>query len=95
LTGRFFSAEEAERWGFVNRVVPPEHLLSEAQDMARQMLAGVPGTLVAYKRLLDDEAGVTFNEAIRMERAASVKHNSAVSRADIETRLDRLRHKGR
>ena len=55
LTGRFLPAEEAAARGFVNRVVAPEHLRSEAEAeaMARQMLAGVPETLVAYKRLLD------------------------------------------
>lgn len=91
LTGRFLSAEEAASWGFVNRVVAPEALRSEAEAMARQMLAGVPETLVAYKRLLDAEEGTTLDEALRIERAASLDNNTPVGRAEIEARLARLR----
>lgn len=91
LTGRFLSAEEAASWGFVNRVVAPEQLRSEAEAMARQMLAGVPETLVAYKRLLDAEEGTTLDEALRIERAASLANNVPVGRAEIDARLARLR----
>ena len=95
LTGRFLGADEALAWGFVNRVVPPEQLLPEAQAMARQMLAGVPEALVAYKQLLDAEAGTTLAEAVRIERAASLANNLPVSRAEIEARLAKLRRVGR
>ena len=95
LTGRFLGADEALAWGFVNRVVPPEQLLPEAQAMARQMLAGVPEALVAYKKLLDAEAGTTLAEAVRIERAASLANNLPVSRAEIEARLAKLRRVGR
>ena len=33
-TGRFMAGEEAERWGFYNRLVEPERLLAEAQELA-------------------------------------------------------------
>ena len=95
LTGRFLGADEALAWGFVNRVVPPEQLLPEAQAMARQMLAGVPAALVAYKQLLDAEAATTLTEAVRIERAASLANNLPVSRAEIDARLARLRRVGR
>ena len=91
LTGRFLDAEEALAWGFVNRVVAPERLRPEAEEMARQMLAAVPGALVAYKRLLDQGAGVPLDEAIRLERAASLANNLPVGRAEIDSRLARLR----
>lgn len=81
-------------WGLVNRMVAPQDLLSAAQDMARPMLAGDPQTLLAYKQLLDDEAGTTLLEAFELERAASLAHNSPVSRALIDARLLRLRKKG-
>ena len=91
LTGRFLGAEEAAAWGFVNRVVSPGQLLPEAEVMARQMLAGVPEALVAYKRLLDDEAATTLGDALRLERGASLANNTPVSRAEIDARLARLR----
>ena len=91
LTGRFLDASEALAWGLVNRVVAPEQLVPEACNMARQMLDGVPETLVAYKRLLDQEDSATLAEALQMERAASLATNRWVDRAEIDARLARLR----
>jgi enoyl-CoA hydratase/carnithine racemase len=91
FTGRFFSADEALAWGFVNRVVPAERLRAEAEALAREMCAGVPATLVAYKRLLDAEAGATLAEALRIEREASIANNAGVGRAAIDERLARLK----
>jgi len=34
LTGREFSAEEAERWGLVNLIVPAEEYLERALELA-------------------------------------------------------------
>ena len=93
FTGRFLGAEEAAAWGLVNRVVAPERLRAEAEAMARQMLAGVPETLVAYKRLLNQEAGTTLVDALRIERAASLAHNTPVGRDAIDARLAKLRRR--
>jgi enoyl-CoA hydratase len=95
LTGRFLGADEALAWGFVNRVVAPKQLRPEAEALARQMLAGVPEGLVAYKRLLDAEAGTTLTDALRIERAASLANNLPVGRAEIDARLAKLRRVGR
>ena len=95
LTGRFFDAQEALAWGLVNRVVPPERLLEEAQALARQMLANVPEGVVAYKRLLDTEAGLPLAEALAYERDAAQVANLDVSREDIDARLARLRRQSR
>ena len=94
LTGRFFSAKEASDWGLVNCAVEPADLMPRAQEMARQMLAGDPATLVAYKALLDDESGITLAEELQLERAASLLNNSPVSRTQIDARLRQLRNKG-
>ena len=91
FTGRFLGADEALAWGLVNRVVAPDRLRAAAEAMARQMLAGVPATLVAYKRLLDREAGTTLDDALRIERAASLAHNTAVGREAIDLCLAKLR----
>jgi len=37
LTGKFISAKQAEAWGLVNRVVPVEVYLTEAQKIAREI----------------------------------------------------------
>jgi len=95
LTGRFLGADEALAWGLVNRVVPPERLREEAEALARQMLANQPEGLVAYKKLLDDEAGLTLADAFKLERERSRAANVGVTRDEIDARLARLRHQNR
>ena len=91
LTGRFLGADEALAWGLVNHVVAADQLRPAAEALARQMLANVPETLRAYKRLLDDEAALPFEAALTLERATSVANNQAVGRDVILGRLARLR----
>jgi enoyl-CoA hydratase/carnithine racemase len=42
LTGRPFTAVEAERWGLVNTVVPPAELMGEALATARRIADNAP-----------------------------------------------------
>ncbi|MBL8347186.1 MAG: enoyl-CoA hydratase [Rubrivivax sp.] len=94
LTGRFLAADEALAWGLVNRVVPREQLLAEAQALARQMLANPADGVARYKRLLDEEAGLTEAQGFELERATSRAANAGVTREEIESRLARLRRQG-
>jgi enoyl-CoA hydratase len=87
LTGRFLGADEALAWGFVNHVVPPDQLMVKAESIARQMAAAVPETLIAYKRLLDDEAALPLDEALALERRASLANNAKVDSKDIAARV--------
>jgi enoyl-CoA hydratase len=91
LTGRSFSAADALAWGLVNHVVPADQLLPSAHAIAHEMLAAVPATLNAYKRLLDEEYARPLAEALVLEREASVAANSAVSRAEIGARLQSIK----
>ena len=40
LTNRVLSAEEAEQWGLVNRVVPDDEVDQAAVDLATQLASG-------------------------------------------------------
>ncbi|HVW43917.1 MAG TPA: enoyl-CoA hydratase-related protein [Amycolatopsis sp.] len=51
-TARIVEAEEAERIGLVNRVVPSERLLDEALEMARRIAGNSPGGVKLSKRAL-------------------------------------------
>ena len=86
LTGRFLHADEALAWGLVNHVVAPEALLPKAESIARQMAAAVPETLIAYKRLLDDESVLPLDQALALERRTSVVNNAQVSGESIAAR---------
>ncbi|MCC6246588.1 MAG: enoyl-CoA hydratase [Rubrivivax sp.] len=95
LTARFLPAGEALAWGLVNLVVPAERLRAEAEALARQMLANLPEGLVAYKRLLNDEARLPLAEALALERERAQAANLGVTREEIDARLGRLRRQNR
>jgi len=53
LTNRVLTAAEAQSWGLVNRVVPPETVMDEACAMAQQIASGPTKAFGGVKRLLD------------------------------------------
>jgi hypothetical protein len=59
------------------------------------MAANPAEGVVRYKRLLDDEAGLSEAQAFEHERAASRAANAGVTREEIEARLARLRRQSR
>lgn len=69
-TGRFMAAEEAEHWGFFNRLVPPERLMDEAMDLARSIATGPTFAHAMTKRQLHHEWGMGVDEAIEAEAQA-------------------------
>ena len=52
LTGERFSALDAHRWGLANRLVPDGEALSQARDLALQIAANAPLSVVASKRIM-------------------------------------------
>jgi enoyl-CoA hydratase len=52
FTGEMITAEEAERVGLVNRVVPHDDLMSHTRDLAAHLLTRAPQALGLAKRLL-------------------------------------------
>lgn len=50
LTGELVDARKAVEWGLVNRVVPPQDLESETEELARQIAEKPPVTVAAGKR---------------------------------------------
>jgi enoyl-CoA hydratase/carnithine racemase len=69
-TGRFLEAEEAERWGFYNRIVPPESVREEAAALARSIAQGPTFAHAMTKRQLHHEWGMGVDEAIEAEAQA-------------------------
>jgi enoyl-CoA hydratase/carnithine racemase len=69
-TGRSMGGEEAERWGFYNRLVEPEALLEEAQALARSLAAGPTFAHAVTKRCLHQEWAMGVDEAIEAEAQA-------------------------
>ena len=66
-TGRFLEGEEAERWGFYNRLVPPERLHAEAHAMAHALAHGPTFAHAMTKRALHEEWSMGIDAAIEAE----------------------------
>jgi enoyl-CoA hydratase/carnithine racemase len=67
FTGRFLAGEEAERWGFYNRIVTPESLLEEATGMAHTLAHGPSVAHAMTKLALHQEWSMGVDEAIDAE----------------------------
>jgi enoyl-CoA hydratase/carnithine racemase len=69
-TGRFMSADEADRWGFYNRVIDPDSILSEAQAMAHSLAYGPTFAHALTKRCLHHEWAMAIDDALTLEAEA-------------------------
>jgi enoyl-CoA hydratase/carnithine racemase len=69
-TGRVMSGEEAERWGFFNRLAPPEAVLDEAKTLADSLSAGPTFANAMTKRMLHMEWDMSVDQAIEAEALA-------------------------
>jgi enoyl-CoA hydratase/carnithine racemase len=65
--GRTMSGEEAERWGFYNRLCAPDALLDEAVALARTLADGPAAAHAVTKRCLHDEWSMDVDAAIDHE----------------------------
>jgi enoyl-CoA hydratase/carnithine racemase len=69
-TGRSMSGEEAERWGFFNRLCAPESLHADAATLARDIAAGPTFANGITKTMLHQEWAMTIDQAIEAEAQA-------------------------
>nr|WP_202543082.1 enoyl-CoA hydratase/isomerase family protein [Streptomyces sp. SID8382] len=72
-TGRFVHAEEAERTGLANLVVPAAELDGAVQDLAAALLAAPRDAVIETKALLRGAVGRTYEEQRAAERAAQAR----------------------
>jgi enoyl-CoA hydratase/carnithine racemase len=70
FTGRSLGGEEAERWGFLNRLVTPEAVLSDAQALAAELANGPSFANAMTKRMLEMEWAMSVEAAIEAEAVA-------------------------
>ncbi len=64
LTGRWLDAEEAARWGLINRVIAAEGLLGEARQLAEELAAGPPLVFAAIKEIVREAEDMKFQDAM-------------------------------
>ncbi len=64
LTGRWIDAEEAARWGMINRIIPAADLMQEARALADHLASGPPLVYAAIKEIVRDAEGRTFQDTM-------------------------------
>ena len=70
FTGRPFSAEEAYRWGLVNKVCEPKTLMEETLETARSIADNAPLSIMRAKRSISVATQVDRASGYRFELEA-------------------------
>jgi len=85
LTGRFVEAEEADRIGLVNKVVPADKLMETAMAWATQLAETAPLALQSIKEVLRAIEGDTIQNAFQTMRTADLPaYRKLLASADAE-----------
>jgi enoyl-CoA hydratase/carnithine racemase len=71
--GRSMDGDEAERWGFYNKVCAPEVLLIEALALAQSLAKGPTAAHAVTKRCLHEEWSMKIDEALDYEAQMQAK----------------------
>ena len=70
LTNRMVGAEEAERMGMVNKVVPPELLETTVRELAISLAQGAPVAIALTKNSLNRSLGMDLSAMLELEAKA-------------------------
>ena len=64
LTGRWFDAEEALRWGLLREIVRPAELRDKAWELAELLASGPPLVQAAIKEIVREAEAMRFQDAL-------------------------------
>jgi len=64
MTGRWFDAEEARRWGLLSDIVPGEALMEKAWELARHIASGPPLVMAAIKEVVREAEDMRFQDML-------------------------------
>ncbi|MDS9469318.1 carnitinyl-CoA dehydratase [Paracoccus sp. MBLB3053] len=64
LTGRWFDADEAHRWGLVNRILSSDELMEAARALADDLASGPPLVFAALKEIVREAEDMKFQDAM-------------------------------
>ena len=67
FSGHFLLAEEAERWGLVNRVVPFDQLMEDGLALAADIAASAPLSLQRFKLTYRKAHGLPLHAGLRLD----------------------------
>jgi len=91
-TGRVVNAEEAERIGLLNQVVPSAELLDTARQMGRLISENDPRMVQGIKRLLHEDIGLSWRQ--RFDGELNARQTTLKANHPREGFRDFLQRKG-
>ena len=91
-TGRVVTAEEAERIGLLNQVVPSAELLDTARQMGRLISENDPRMVQGIKRLLHEDIGLSWRQ--RFDGELNARQTTLKANHPREGFRDFLQRKG-
>lgn len=68
LTAMPVTAEQAERWGFVNHVVEGSELLKKAREVAEAIIKNNQDLVMRYKSVINDGLKLDLGHALALEK---------------------------
>ncbi|ACL23317.1 enoyl-CoA hydratase/isomerase family protein [Chloroflexus aggregans] len=92
LLERSITSTEAVAWGLANRIAPASHLAEEAQALAHQIAAQLPGSIACARRLLWAEREQLAAELERERELFCRQIRSIEADIGIKAFLDRQRN---
>lgn len=95
FTGNPLTAEMADRWGMVNRVVEPEDLLPACEDLARDIASCDQTTLKRMKRVVNEGGDMTLGNALNYETMAMDLHSASQSQDNIRANREKTMQRNR
>lgn len=95
FTGNYISAQQAEAWGLVNRVVPPEELLLTCVELANDILSCGRRVVRRYKQLIDTGYGMPFTDALAYESSEAIEWARTITAGHIADRRKGVEDRGR
>ncbi len=82
LSGRRMPADEAQRWGLVNRVVSKHDLHAEANALADELASKAPLAVAAIKQLATATAALSVPAAFELQRSGKLEYYRRMLRSD-------------
>lgn len=95
FSGNFIDAVTAERWGLVNRVLPPDELMPACIQLARDICSAQPETLQSVRSLINFGIEHGLAEGLIEEKRQSKFHQNRLNPDYLEERRKEVQERGR
>jgi len=95
FTGNALSAEKAELWGVVNRIVSDEQLIPTCEELAAEMASCDRNALIGLKRVVNEGGAMPLSSALEYENFAMHLYGETQSPEDLLARRGKVQARGK